>query len=100
MKRTFVGEPLLQVQSAPLESGLPAAPTTFIWRNQTYQVAEVLESWKGISPDRSHGSGEMYLNKHWFKLRLTDDTIMTIYFDRHGRASQRLGSRWWLYTLG
>src|SRR5688572_32265738 len=43
-------------------------PQRFTLRGREYVVAEVLERWKTSTPDR----GEMYLRRHWFRVRTTD----------------------------
>lgn len=98
----FIGEPLQQVRfdTASLAAGEPGAPLSFVWRSREHLVTEVLDRWKGVAPDRTHGSGEMYVEKHWFRFATDTGHTMTVYFDRaSSRTSQRFGSRWWLYTV-
>jgi hypothetical protein len=100
--KEFIGEPLLQVvfDTSSLAAGEPGAPISFVWRGNEHLVTEVLRRWKGLSPDRTHGSGEMYVEKHWFHILTNTGKNMEIYFDRSAsRNAQRYGSRWWLYTV-
>jgi hypothetical protein len=64
-----------------------------------YTVAAVLETWKSSSPCKS-GAKEMYLRKHWYRIRTTTGDVMTIYFSRQpfykGRSKK---DRWVLYSM-
>lgn len=77
--------------------GEPAFPTRFTWRGKTYAALRVIEKWKESGPDRTHGSGEMYVRKHWFHIETENGDTMKIYCERQPRSRGK--SRWWLYTL-
>jgi Domain of unknown function (DUF6504) len=102
MKDEFISEPIKPVQgtfdTGGMTRGEPGLPGRFIWRDKEYIVAELLEKWKQTGPCKS-GSPEMYLRKHWFRVRCTDGTEMTIYFERQPRAKVQRKTRWWLYTV-
>lgn len=102
MQDEFVSEPIKPVagtfDTADMVRGEPGLPGRFVWRDKEYTVSEVLERWKELGPCKS-GSSEMYLRKHWFKLRCTDGMEMTIYFERQPRSKQQSKKRWWLYTV-
>ncbi|UCE49889.1 MAG: hypothetical protein JSW47_06990, partial [Phycisphaerales bacterium] len=72
MSEEFVSEPITPVtgtfDAAPMTRGEPGLPSRFVWREQEYAVADVLEAWKETGPCKS-GSPEQYLRKHWFKVR-------------------------------
>ncbi len=99
----FIAEQITPVTGtfdpAGMVHGEPGLPGRFRWRDQEYAVAEVLEKWKESGPCKS-GSPERYLRKHWFKIRCTDGTQMTLYFERQPRATPQSRTRWWLYTIG
>jgi len=84
--------------TAAMASGEPGLPGRFVWRNKEYTISEVLEKWKESGRCKSGGS-EMYLRKHWFKVRCTDGLEMTIYFERQPRTGKQNKMRWWLYTV-
>ena len=99
--KEFIGEPLQQVvfDTSTLASGEPGAPISFTWRGVTHLVTEVADRRKGVAPDRTHGSGEMYVEKHWFRVVTNSGYTLDIYFDRaSSRNSKRFGSRWWVYA--
>ena len=99
----FVSEPIKPVEGTMDTNGMargePGAPAKFVWRGDEYTVAEGLEQWKETGPC-SHGSNEQYVRKHWFKVRTTDGSEMTLYFERQARSARQLKTRWWLYTIG
>jgi hypothetical protein len=102
MSEEFISESIEPVagtsRTAAMSRGEPGRPGRFIWRGKEYTVAEVLQSWKQSGPCKS-GSGEMYLRKHWFKIKTANGLQMTIYFERQPRSKQQSKRRWWLYTI-
>jgi len=78
--------------------GAPLLPSKFIWGDTEFSVAEIIETWKETSPC-THGSGERYVRKHWFRIRTTTNEEMKIYFERKQRSPKDKKHRWWLYTL-
>jgi phosphoribosylglycinamide formyltransferase-1 len=102
MAEEFISEQILPVAGtfdpAAMAKGAPALPGRFCWRNTEYTVAEVIKTWKESGPDKGPTS-QMYLRKHWFELRTTDGTIMTIYFERQPRSKHQAKKRWWLYSI-
>ena len=97
----FVSEPIKPVEGtfdpAGMTRGEPGLPQRFVWRDQEYGVAEVLQAWKEEGPCKS-GSSEMYLRKHWFRILTEQGVEMTLYFQRQPRSKRQSKSRWWLYT--
>ena len=98
----FVSEAIKPVEgtfdSAGMATGEPGLPGRFVWRDTEYSVAQVLEKWQELGGCKS-GSSEKYLRKHWFKIKCSDDSEMTIYFERQPRAKRQNKTRWWLYTV-
>lgn len=102
MAEEFVSEAIRPVAGtfdpAPMTRGEPGLPRRFVWRDKEYTLAAVLEAWKEDGPCR-HGSGEMYLRKHWFKILTEQGPQMTICFERQARSKRQSKARWWLYTI-
>ena len=102
MSEQFISEPLKAVTEAvdprSFAIGAPLLPAEFIWRGNSLSIAEVLEEWKETSPCR-HGSGELYVRKHWFRLRLKTGEEAKIYFERQPRFGDGKKARWWLFSL-
>ena len=102
MREQFVSEPLQPVFSDASAGGIipgtPVLPAKFIWRGAEYTVEELLETWKETGPC-THGSGERYVRKHWFRVRTTRGDVMKIYFERKPRSKRDAKRRWWLHTF-
>jgi phosphoribosylglycinamide formyltransferase-1 len=81
--------------AAAMSRGEPGLPREFAWRGTTYRVAELLSTWKTSTAER----GEMYLRRHWFRLRTTGGEQMTLYCERQAKNAKRPKARWWLYTI-
>jgi len=80
--------------SASMAKGMPGVPLAFSWRGTTYHVAKILETRKSLRPCHS-GSGEQYVNKHFFKVETETGEIMTLYRTRSGSKKDS----WTLYTI-
>ncbi len=102
MDEEFVSETIKPLEgtfdTAAMTRGEPGLPAKFLWRDEEYEVLEVLEAWKETGPCRN-GSDEIYLRKHWYKIRTTTGKIMTLYFERQARSKGQKKLRWWLYTI-
>lgn len=102
MNEEFVSEMIEPVtgtfDTAAMSQGEPGLPGRFRWRDHDYAIAEVLDTWKESGPCKS-GSPELYLRKHWYKIRTADGSVMTVYFERQARSKGQSKKRWWLYTV-
>ncbi len=79
--------------------GVPGLPAGFDWRGCSYQIVEQLKAWKHSSREGSHAQGELYLRRHHYELRMSDDTVWTVYFVRQSPKSGNPKARWFLYTI-
>lgn len=99
---TFVSEPITPIMesmdTARMARGGPGLPMRFVWRGTEYEVAQVLETWRELSPCHS-GADERYVRKHWFKVVTSDNDTMRIYCERQPRTRQQRKKRWWLYSI-
>ncbi|MEI8341282.1 MAG: DUF6504 family protein [Verrucomicrobiota bacterium] len=92
-------EPVMQGGSAgDVIPGAPVMPAKFLWRGTEHVVGVVIETWKETGAC-THGSGERYVRKHWFRIRTTRGDEMKIYFERKPRSGREVKKRWWLYTF-
>lgn len=100
--RQFVSEEITPVpgtgRAVDMARGEPGLPIRFTWRGAEYRVAGVIHRWKTSGPCH-HGSGEIYLRRHWYRIRTDPPAVMTVYCERQARSRQRAKSRWFLYTL-
>jgi len=98
----FISEPIEPAagtfDTVGMSRGEPGLPARFTWRGRQFQVAQLLEKWKSSGPCKS-GSPEIYLRKHWFRVRTTDNLEMTLYFERQSRSPKQLKTRRWLFTV-
>ncbi len=99
--KEFVCEAMIPVagtfDSSAMVAGEPGLPARFQWRGSEYEIARVLSAWKTTGPC-THGSGERYVRRHWYRIETTDGSTMELYFDRRPRVRQKL-QRWWVATL-
>ncbi|NLX06151.1 MAG: cytoplasmic protein [Phycisphaerae bacterium] len=102
MAEEFVSEAIEPIagtaNAAAMTRREPGFPARFRWRGREYRLAQVLETWKQDGPCRN-GSREMYLRKHWYKIRTEDNLIMSVYFERQARGGGQGKKRWWLFTV-
>lgn len=102
MSEAFIGEAIEPVPGTQdtrgMSRGAPGLPQRFRWRGREYAVAAVLETWKETG-DCTHGSGEQYVRRHWFRIRTTSGEEMRLYFERRARSSRERKKRWWLYAV-
>jgi phosphoribosylglycinamide formyltransferase-1 len=80
--------------ASAMAAGAPGVPRAFAWRGKTYRVSAILETRKSLRGCHS-GSGEQYINKHYYTVATESGEIMTLYRTRSG--SKKDG--WVLYTL-
>ena len=59
MSEEFVSEPIMPVEgtfdATGMTRGEPGFPSRFVWREQEYEVANMLETWKESGPCKSGG---------------------------------------------
>jgi hypothetical protein len=98
----FVGEPIKPVlgtfHTEMMARGMPGLPRRFTWRGQEHEVEAILEVRRTLGPCTS-GSGEMYVRRHWFTIRTTGGTTLTLYCDRQARRCQSPKARWWVFSI-
>ena len=80
---------------AAMSRGEPGVPMRLTWRGVEYRVIQVEQTWKTSTPDR----GELYLRRHWFRVRCESGQRMTLYCERQAKSGRRPKARWWLYSL-
>lgn len=99
----FISEPITpsggHFDTAAMGRGEPGLPLQFAWRGQTYRIVEKLDQWKQSAPEGGRADGERYLRRHYYTLRMADDSVWTIYFVRHTPRSGSPKSRWFLYKI-
>ena len=98
-REEFIGEAITpkagSFDTTAMSRGEAGVPREFTWRGKPYVVEGLLASWKGTGTDR----GEVYLRRHWFRVRVTSGEEMTIYCDRQAKNTSKPKQRWWIYTI-
>jgi len=98
----FVSEPITPHKGTfatqPMASGLPGLPLGFDWRGDSRSVVEVLGTWKASSREGGRPRGELYLRRHYFRLRMSDESVWTVYFIRQASKSSAR-QRWFLFSI-
>lgn len=99
----FVSEPIEpragSFDPAAMVRGLPGLPDAFTWRGQTMAIAEELEAWKQSAPEGGRAEGERYLRRHYYRLRMADESVWTVYFLRQAARGCGARRRWVLYSV-
>jgi hypothetical protein len=99
----FISEPITPDAGTfairAMAAGLPGLPQGFTWRGQHYQIDECLETWKQSAPEGGRPGGERYLRRHYFRLRMDDRSVWTIYLVRTTPRSGSPKRRWFLYRM-
>ena len=102
MLASFISEPILPLEASfdtgGMARGEPGLPQRFRWREKEFTVEDVLEQWKEHG-DCRNGSGERYVRKHGYRVRVTDGAIFRIYFQRTQGTGKLPKSRWWIHSI-
>jgi hypothetical protein len=100
MSAEFVSEPITPLpgvfDARAMATGLPGLPAGFTWRGQTCAIVDVLADWKHSSREGSPAQGELYLRRHYFRLRMSDGSAWTVYLIRQTPRSGSPKRRWFL----
>lgn len=78
--------------------GEPGLPEGFVWRGESLDVVEEISAWKQSSREGG-AAGDLYLRRHYYRLRMSDDSVWTVYFVRQTPRSGNPKARWFLYTV-
>jgi hypothetical protein len=99
----FVSEPIRPeggtFDTTAMAAGLPGLPQAFRWRGREYAIQAQIAVWKASGPEIGRSDGERYLRRHYFRLRMNDGTLWTVYFTRHTPPSGSPKRRWFLYSI-
>ncbi|MGE0480305.1 MAG: DUF6504 family protein [Phycisphaerae bacterium] len=95
----FISEPVIPcgaVDTAAMARGEPGLPAAFEWRGDRFEIVEVLGAWKESSREGGRATGELYLRRHYYRLRVSDGTIWQVYFVRQAPRTGSPRRRWFL----
>ena len=98
----FVSESITPLEgtfdTARMALGEPGLPGGFQWRAETFHVVEKLGAWKESTREGGRSDGELYLRRHYYKIRMSDSSTWTVYFTRQPTGTGSPKNRWFLYT--
>jgi hypothetical protein len=101
MPPDFVSEPIVPFRGTfdaqAMSRGEPGLPRGFTWRGTAYDVVERLARWKHSSREGGRAQGELYLRRHYYRLRMSDGSVWTVYFTRQASPGGSPKRRWFLY---
>lgn len=96
----FISEPIFPAgapDAAAMARGEPGLPPAFRWRGEQFQIVACLEYWKFTSREGSRAGGDVYLRRHYHRLRMSDGREWIVYFVRQMPRSGSPKRRWFLY---
>jgi hypothetical protein len=99
----FVSEPITPQRgtfdAGTMATGVPGLPVGFTWRGQAYAIVARLETWKQSGPEVGRSDGERYLRRHYSRLRMSDESVWTVYCLRHTAPGASPKRRWFLQSV-
>jgi len=99
----FVSEPIAPTggafDCAAMARGEPGLPGGFVWRGAVHRIVALAQRWKETSAEGAHAGGQIYLRRHYFKLRMDNGQTWTVYFLRQTPKSGPATVRWFLYLV-
>lgn len=84
---------------AGMGRGEPGLPRGFLWRGESFEVISCEESWKTSSPEGGRVGADVYLRRHYYRLKMANGTLWTVYFLRQAARAGSAKHRWFLYAV-
>ncbi len=78
--------------------GEPSLPRAFDWQGVRHRILEIQATWKTSSREGGRRDGELYLRRHWYRVKTDTGWVATIYCDRQARRPKRPKARWWIFS--
>ena len=101
--RDLVSEPISPLSgtfdATAMGRGEPGLPRGFMWRGDSREITEVLKVWKDSAREGGRASADLYLRRHYYRLKMSDGSVWTVYFARQAARSGNARIRWFLYTV-
>ncbi len=107
----FIDEPIeVRFAAAPVFEKRPPCPDAFLWRGETYRVAELLNEWHdyarrgrmagNMRPDHAEAAavrGSWGVGRAYFRVRTDAGPIFDLYYDRAPKGSSQRKGAWFLF---
>jgi hypothetical protein len=102
----FVSEPIEpeagSFAAEMMTQALAGLPGAFTWRGRRYEIVECLRHVKRSAPEGHTATGQRYLRRQQFLVRLDTGQVASIYVERQARRGagpRSAKQRWFLYTI-
>ena len=107
----FIGEPIeVDFAQPPVFEKRPPCPAGFVWRDVTFQVAELLSEWRdynrrgrmaaNMRPEHAELAaerGSWGVGRFYFRVRTEAGLIFDLYYDRAPKGSANRKGAWFLF---
>jgi hypothetical protein len=101
-KEEFISKPITPrgatLGTAMMARGEPSLPEAFDFGGTIYRIQAIEASWKTSAREGHRPSAELYLRRHWYRVRCADGSVATIYCDRQARNRKKPARRWFVYS--
>ncbi len=108
----FIGEPIDVVFDRPPDlEKKPGCPNGFTWQGVTYRVTELLSEWfdygrrgraaRNMQPQHAATAerrGSWGVGRFYFRVRVEEDRVFEMYYDRAPKDSDRGKGAWFLVS--
>lgn len=106
----FIGEPIeVHFENPPVLEKIPDCPNGFRWRNQVYQIVELLSEWHDYQR-RGHLArnmrdthlvaaarrGSWGVGQDYYRVRTKNGQFFDLYYDRAPKGSDQRKGAWFL----
>jgi hypothetical protein len=106
----FIGEAItVAFDTPPVLEKKPDCPGAFVWRDETFRVAELLEAWtdyarhgrsaRNMQPQHATVAarrGSWGVGRFFFRVRVEDGRLFELYYDRAPKDSSHRKGAWFL----
>ena len=110
MSRFIAEEITAEYNEPPMLEKKPGCPDRFIWREETYEVVEMLYEWhdykrrgrmaRNMQPQHAavaENRGSWGVGRDYFRVKTADGRTFELYFDRAPKGSDQRKGAWFLY---
>lgn len=107
----FIGTPIsVEFDTPPALEKRPHCPSRFLWDGSVYPIVALLSEWadferrgrmaQNMRPEnaqRARMRGSWGVGRYFFRVRVADDRIFDIYYDRAPQGSDNRKGTWHLF---
>jgi hypothetical protein len=107
----FIGEPIqVEFDQPPALEKRPGCPDQFVWRGETYRVAELLREWhdyarrgrmaRNMRPTHAAAAarrGSWGVGRDYYRVRTDSGQVFDLYYDRAPKSIDDRKGSWVLY---